>query len=162
MGSLPAVLQNLTWLDFDPSSNCEWAGELFAHLYTGNLDDEPSVGDLAGFAYTCAPFSLRSHNVTGGHIVDFNTRNILAHNGTLGELQRKIQVDQVCHYEFCRNAKWEGNPDLSGIGVLTAYILQCAMTTLFYAVGLTMDLRTSYEYKASKVAGTMGHDPPVQ
>ncbi|EGO55139.1 hypothetical protein NEUTE1DRAFT_85234 [Neurospora tetrasperma FGSC 2508] len=38
---------------------------------------------------------------------------------------------KTCPKKFCRSLKWEGNPDVSGIGVYAAFMVQAALATLF-------------------------------
>lgn len=124
LSSLPKVLQNLTWLDFDPQKNCTWAGKLFAQLHSNA--EELSFHYLAEFAYACGPISLRD-TVTVGDLINFNNINVARTNASLLALDDKVKIynkTSSCHEAFCQNAKWEGNPDLSGIGVST-WVLRC-------------------------------------
>ncbi|KAK3388589.1 hypothetical protein B0T20DRAFT_364733 [Sordaria brevicollis] len=37
----------------------------------------------------------------------------------------------ACPEEFCRSLEWEGNPDVSGIGINVAFVVQAVLATLF-------------------------------
>lgn len=163
--SLPALLQNRTWLDFDPRLNCTVAGQLFAQLQAHNYNyDEIFLHDLVSFVSRCAVFSLRNSrgvNVTAGQIVDFYRRNREVSRGTLFHLNEAIPIHEACHSEFCKSLQWEGNPDISGIGVLIAYIVQCIITSLFCAACVFLDLRARLNHRFYSVAGDTPHHPRV-
>jgi len=117
MESLPEVLRNLTWLDFDPTKNCSVAGKLFGDIFAG-LNEEPMAGQSIYwtllFAWECGPVSLR--NITGVDILLWDSLVTLNNRSealvSLSELTR-----ERCYRDFCRNIEWSGNPDLAGIGV---------------------------------------------
>ncbi|KAK3361650.1 hypothetical protein B0T24DRAFT_642088 [Lasiosphaeria ovina] len=142
LSRIPPVLQNLTWLDFDPARNCTWAGRLLGQFWRDDGVEELSAGYLFLFARTCAPPAAAGlPGVTPGDVVDWDAYNFLYRNVSLVDIT--TEVDSACHAEFCRNLKWPGNPDLSGVGVFAAYVIQAIFTTLFMLVYIVV---TVYEW----------------
>ncbi|KAK3316798.1 hypothetical protein B0H66DRAFT_562209 [Apodospora peruviana] len=142
LSDVPAVLRNLTWKDFDPSSNCEWTGKVFGQLYRWGNNGVGMLGMstylMAEFARATAPVSLA--NVTGVQIADWDAYVYQTTNITLYYLGYAIMPAE-CKQECCRNLKWEGNPDLAGIGVYAAYIIQATLTAFFFLVCAYIDVR---------------------
>ena len=120
---IPSVLSNLTWDDFIPNKNCELSGKAIAGALVQKKDESAiSTFDvLIQFARACAPVSLS--NVTLAQILDWNT-DMLSKNASSSVLVLIDKVDKQCHRELCFNMNFEGNPDLSGIGVSLEQILQ--------------------------------------
>ncbi|KAK0622688.1 hypothetical protein B0T14DRAFT_553051 [Immersiella caudata] len=138
--NLAPLLKNLTWLDFDPRRNCTWAGRLLGQVYRQEGDEifeGPSFLSVVMFARSCAPISLAT--VTPGEIYDWVV-NMSSENG-MTYLELTNATRKYCLKEYCQSLKWEGNPDLSGIGVFTAYFFQAALTALFLLAYLYRDLR---------------------
>ncbi|KAK4217480.1 hypothetical protein QBC37DRAFT_46396 [Rhypophila decipiens] len=136
-------LAKLTWQDFDVTKNCSWAGRLQAQIFRqqGGFEefDGPSTYLTVMFARECSPVSLE--NVTSGEIVDWdiwvsNTKNI-----NVVDLWNRTLENQTCLQSYCRRLQWEGDPDLSGIGVLVAYLIQAVLAMIFLFVYLYRDAR---------------------
>ncbi|KAF1829555.1 hypothetical protein BDW02DRAFT_651276 [Decorospora gaudefroyi] len=134
---LPNVLKNLTWRDFDPGRNCTAAGRLFGQMEAGGIE-EMSIFYLRDFAWGCAPVSMQGTSALD--IVAFAIYNI-RQEIYLTDLFKPV-LNQ-CRPELCRSIEWEGNPDLSGIGILSAYIIQAVFATLFTALRIYKVIRST-------------------
>ncbi|KAJ4399664.1 hypothetical protein N0V85_005954 [Neurospora sp. IMI 360204] len=133
---LPAVLRNLTLSDLNVENNCPTASRVLAgnqHAISeanGYLPALPFMG-VYSLLQDCAPTSVDVSNVTYGQAIDWFVRQQQSDpNGALSLLE-DLRDSKECHIDFCNNLQWEGNPDLSGIGVYIVYLLQAAVTAVF-------------------------------
>jgi len=114
---IPAVLANLTWLDFSPQTNCELAAKCIGEELQNDAPELSTSYALVEFARECAPVSLT--NVSYEEILLWNSQLVVEKNIYVINLTE--QVNELCHREFCRDLDWEGDPDLSGPGVSISY-----------------------------------------
>ncbi|KAM7198212.1 hypothetical protein V8F20_006239 [Naviculisporaceae sp. PSN 640] len=68
-------------------------------------------------------------NVTWGKIKDWETYQWQKKNITVYSLINDTRTH--CRLEYCQSLNWQGNPDLSGIGVLSGYIIQVILAMVF-------------------------------
>lgn len=125
---LPTALQNLTWLDFHPEINCALAGQCLGGALRV-LEDEssPSVPDsLVDFARASAPVILA--NISHEQILEWNS--FVLSNKNISVVNLTDITNQKCHLELCQNLKFEGNPDISGIGVSFSLQNSCQDTPI--------------------------------
>lgn len=122
---LPAVLRNLTLSSLNVENNCETASRVLAgnqHAISeahGYLPTLPFMG-VYSLLQDCAPTTVDVSNVTYGQAIDwFVYQQKSDPNGALSLLEN-LRDSKECHINFCNNLQWEGNPDLSGIGVSCA------------------------------------------
>lgn len=121
---LPAVLRNLTLSDLNVENNCQTASQVLAgnqHAISEAHGYLPALPfkDVYSLLQHCAPTTVDVSNVTYGHAIDWFIHQQESNpNGTLSLLE-KLRDSEKCHKDFCNNLQWEGNPDLSGIGVGT-------------------------------------------
>ncbi|KAK3947297.1 hypothetical protein QBC32DRAFT_374397 [Pseudoneurospora amorphoporcata] len=138
---LPAVLRNLTLSDLIVENNCATASRVLAgnqHAISnvsetyGHLPALPFM-DVYSLLKDCASTPPDVSNVTYGQAIEwFIYQNKSDPNGTLSLLEDlRDSESKECHIAFCNNLQWEGNPDLSGIGVYIVYLLQIAVTVVF-------------------------------
>ncbi|KAK3389558.1 hypothetical protein B0H63DRAFT_463957 [Podospora didyma] len=115
LAELPEIVRNLTWDDSELARNCTTAGELFGQLSRSDGVPEISTLDLTRFAITCAPATVSLRTVTPRNIADWNLYLLFNNISPLFDVTSR--VDAQCREEFCSAFKWEGNPDVTGIGV---------------------------------------------
>lgn len=121
LADLPLVLQNLTWLDFEPQTDCAIAEKCLGEALG---EDDPAPLTLIGveFARACAPSPVSLADISYEEMVDWNAYVFL--NKNISVLNLTDQANLHCHRDLCRGMKFEGNADLSGIGVSTCFILR--------------------------------------
>ncbi|KAM7198916.1 hypothetical protein V8F20_005983 [Naviculisporaceae sp. PSN 640] len=124
---LPTVLRNFTWLDCDPQQNCTLASSCLSEELSNDDLSTSSSYVLVEFTRTCAPEIFT--NLSYEQILGWNSFMVINHN--ISALNLTDQVNEKCHKEFCQNLDWEGDPDLSGPGVMAAYLIQAVLTTAF-------------------------------
>ncbi|KAK4209665.1 hypothetical protein QBC37DRAFT_263149, partial [Rhypophila decipiens] len=90
---------------------------------------------ISSFARVCSPVPLV--NVSHGQIVDWVIYQI-SQNITISVLLDPTQEHRF--QEFCQRLGWEGNPDLSGIGVFAAYMIQAIFTMGFLIAYMSRSL----------------------
>ena len=121
-------LANLTLADLDLTRDCSTTGSalaLWAELDT--LPYESLISMIRG---------NYDGNLTASDadIVDWYTST----NDNLTDIQGRLIAS--CLGPFCRDLEWEGNPDLAGIGVLSAYSIQVGITSFFILAALFYQL----------------------
>ncbi|KAM7209415.1 hypothetical protein V8F06_014877 [Rhypophila decipiens] len=139
LADLHPLLRNLTWKDFDPSINCTWAGQLLGQWFRWDLDDDfegTSYYLISSFAWACSPVPLV--NVSRGQIVDWDIYQMTRNISSLDDLTNRTK--EACFGDFCQHLKGEGNPDLAGIGVFAAYVMQAIFTMGFLITYLSRSL----------------------
>lgn len=126
--TLPDVLTNLTFLEIATNIPDQCIGGCapfvkFAGDINGGLDAKtlPNIEDarisislLTTFIRNCTTPGLLQ-DTSNGQIIDwFFNRNLGDHNdiGYLG-----LRLYAACFQDYCKALKWQGNPDISGVGV---------------------------------------------
>lgn len=122
---LPDVLANLTFPQLaanvpgNCTGHCAPAAQLFGYITWGH--DMQTLNDVEDLPITLITTLVRNcttpgllDEVSNGQIIDwFLSLSMNTDNTELLVLPVTIQ----CFSEFCAALSWEGNPDISGIGV---------------------------------------------
>ncbi|KAM7186290.1 hypothetical protein V8F33_011886 [Rhypophila sp. PSN 637] len=128
LGELPPILRNITWLDFDVRKDCSIASKALSdEIMIGITYNQSSRYSLFYFAKTCSPVPLT--NISYEQVLDWNAYHRFYEDITVLNLIHS--VNEHCHLEFCQCLGWGGDPDLSGPGVMAAYIIQVVLTSSF-------------------------------
>ncbi|KAK3388590.1 hypothetical protein B0T20DRAFT_98518 [Sordaria brevicollis] len=94
------------------------------------LKDEGDVplSKFSTLMRSCTPPGLLD-DVSNGQIIDWYFKR------TMSEENDFVWITIItllgCFPEFCNALTWEGNPDISGIGVMIAFIIQAGLTAVF-------------------------------
>jgi len=122
-------LANLTWLDFNPAVNCQLATQVIGKAI---LEDEAGSSismseSLLDFVRISGPTPL--DNVTYDQVFAWNSADISNYNMSI--LNLTDRADQHCHLDLCLNLDYQGNPDISGIGVGFDPIMQLSAALMY-------------------------------
>ncbi|KAK1775871.1 hypothetical protein QBC45DRAFT_453595 [Copromyces sp. CBS 386.78] len=135
---LPDVLANLTFLDITANipDNCtcapvaDFLGYLEGSFASKTLKDEGDmpVSKFSTLVRNCTTPGLLD-DVSSGQIIDWYFNRSLNDDSDFGWLY--LEVAGPCFHEYCNALTWEGNPDISGIGVNIAFFIQAILTSIF-------------------------------
>ncbi|KAK3347528.1 hypothetical protein B0H65DRAFT_507598 [Neurospora tetraspora] len=137
---LPQVLANLTFLDIainipdNCTGHCAPAADFLDYLEGSfDLKDEGDVpiSKFSTLVRSCTAPGLLDH-VSNGQIIDWYFYRTLNAENDIGWMYLGIAFR--CFNEFCNGLTWEGNPDISGIGVNIAFFIQAALTAVFLLI----------------------------
>ncbi|KAK3948210.1 hypothetical protein QBC32DRAFT_373738 [Pseudoneurospora amorphoporcata] len=135
---LPDVLANLTFWDITVNipDNCtcapvaDFLGYLEGSFASKTLKDEGDmpVSKFSTLVRNCTTPGLLD-DVSNGQIIDWYFNRSLNDDSDFGWLY--LEVAGPCFHEYCNALTWEGNPDISGIGVNIAFFIQAILTSIF-------------------------------
>ncbi|KAH7627884.1 hypothetical protein B0T09DRAFT_172678 [Sordaria sp. MPI-SDFR-AT-0083] len=139
---LPDVLANLTFQEIAlnvPNCTCAPVANFLGYLegsFALETLVDPSdmpVSKLSTLVRNCTTPGLLD-DVSNGQIIDWFFDRFQNQQGDFMWLY--VPVIGICFHDYCNALKWEGNPDISGIGVNVAFFIQAALTSVFLLIYL--------------------------
>lgn len=102
------TVKRIQWKD-DCEKTAKFANALYISLFENDEPTPPPYAEVILLMRSVAPETFA--NLSSAAIVSW----VDAWNETAEVVFRRSR--RACLFEFCREAPWEGNPDLAGIGV---------------------------------------------
>ncbi|KAJ4400828.1 hypothetical protein N0V85_005665 [Neurospora sp. IMI 360204] len=183
-GRNPLVTANLTLQSFEEyigpncTDDCSVAATKFLGYLRGTQDilnqthgekweedwDIP-IYQLDNFIWYCTDENFP--NYTLGQAADWFTNNANERSRLDHLVNHTINA---CPTEFCKSLIWEGNPDVSGIGVNVAFVVQTVLASLFllFYIGfyitdvVHLNSEQAYPEQGNRSPADSQHDTPQQ
>lgn len=119
---VPDVLQNLTWSMLKPERDCAATGAFVARVahfkLEGNGDQNNyPLHELSAFIQGCSNVTLAG--VSYGELADWFIYRAAVDSKALTSLVEEVG-NGTCVLDYCKSYRFEGDPDLAGIGVSTS------------------------------------------
>ncbi|KAK9802128.1 hypothetical protein SCARD494_00061 [Seiridium cardinale] len=121
------------------SANCDegaaWAGAAVKGLTTEDLRNSIPLGLTISYLRTLVPHDWM--NATDTDLLAWYTEVLTSPGNTQGNSTLRYILSlplQKCGQAICSKVGWEGDPDVSGEGMIISYYLAAGLSTVYFAI----------------------------
>ncbi|KAJ2899203.1 hypothetical protein MKZ38_003346 [Zalerion maritima] len=121
---MASSLSTLSFSSLSFTTNCTLSARFEA---IRNETGQVPLQNLVSLVRATAPPTVSLDGVRDGDIVEWYLPQHEASGGAIGSSNITAAGAGGCRSEYCRALKWEGDPDMAGIGVFISYLLESSI-----------------------------------